>query len=740
MRTGRHWIGVLLLIGCSGAAASAQTLKEDLKTLVETPAVSGREALLGRWLAARLAAWKPQVDAAGNVVVVIGRGTPRRLLVAPMDEPGYIVSAITPDGYLRVQRLPQAAPHRLFDQLLSAAPVDVVSSGGRRLPGVIAGPSVHLQAARLQPVEVRSPEDIYVDVGASSAAAVRQLGLDLLDAVAPQRTLLELAGGRLVGQTVGDRFGAAVLLEVLRHLQPGQLRGTTIVAFATQQWVGGRGLERLLQRFAPDELLYLGRPVGITAGVPESGVLLLNSAAAGSLGSELARLALELGFTLGQGRSGPLLARGYQPPPAQPSQQAHLSVGLAWPVTPAEMLRYEDLVHLAELVEKHLVGQSWKPAETTLPAPEIGLPERPRQQPAMPDLLRALVTSYGVSTQEGPVRQVIERLLPPWARTETDEAGNLILRWPAGRATGAAKLVFVAHMDEIGFRVQAIGADGRLQVESLGGGRLEYFLGHPVLVFGVHGPQPGVLELPPNWAEQGLEGRGARGRSWRVDVGARSAEEVAALGIRPGDVLTIPKRYRPLQMYRASARSFDDRVGCAALIWAAWALGPQFDQPVTFVWSTEEELGLHGAAAFAARAAAEGAPETVFAIDTFVSSDSPLESKRFADAPLGRGFVVRAVDNSNVVPPGAVARVVALARAGGIPVQYGVTGGGNDGAVFTRYGTVDVALGWPLRYSHSPGEVIDLRDAEALARAVALLARRWASRPAEPARVERRSS
>jgi putative aminopeptidase FrvX len=54
-----------------------------------------------------------------------------------------------------------------------------------------------------------------------------------------------------------------------------------------------------------------------------------------------------------------------------------------------------------------------------------------------------------------------------------------------------------------------------------------------------------------------------------------------------------------------------------------------------------------------------------------------------------------------------------------------VTGGGNDGAVFVRYGSVDVALGWPLRYSHSPGEVIDTKDLDALSKIVEVLARKW---------------
>jgi putative aminopeptidase FrvX len=135
---------------------------------------------------------------------------------------------------------------------------------------------------------------------------------------------------------------------------------------------------------------------------------------------------------------------------------------------------------------------------------------------------------------------------------------------------------------------------------------------------------------------------------------------------------------------------------------------------------------MKGAAAFAERAAKEKrVPDFVFAVDSFVSSDSPLESKRFANAEQGKGFVVRAVDNSNVVALQYVERVVALAKESGVPVQYGVTGGGNDGAAFLRYGSVDVALGWPLRYSHSPAEMIDTRDFDALGKIVEVVARKW---------------
>ena len=168
-------------------------------------------------------------------------------------------------------------------------------------------------------------------------------------------------------------------------------------------------------------------------------------------------------------------------------------------------------------------------------------------------------------------------------------------------------------------------------------------------------------------------------------------------------------------------------MGCTALVAATWALGQNLNgRDVTFIWSTSEELGLAGAAAAAKKLDGEGrTPNYVFAIDTFVSSDSPIESPRFADAKVGQGFVVRAVDNSNIVPHSLVEKVLSMAKAEKIPAQYGVTGGGNDGAAFLMYGSTDVALGWPLRYSHSPAEVVDVNDVDALAKIVAAIARSW---------------
>lgn len=332
-------------------------------------------------------------------------------------------------------------------------------------------------------------------------------------------------------------------------------------------------------------------------------------------------------------------------------------------------------------------------------------------------VLGTLVETHGVSGMEAPVRDVVRRFLPPWARTETDTAGNLWLTVGRGEPT----VVFVAHLDEIGFTVKAIRDDGTLDAEAAGGFFPTLWQGQPALVHTGRATVPGVFvphdsaapPTPPS--EQPVV---------RVDVGTTDRAGTVALGIGVGSSVTSPKRYLHLLGTRATGRSFDDRVGSTALVLAARHLDrARLRHTVIFVWSVREEIGLEGATAAAATLRAR--PARVHAIDTFVSADSPLERLNFAVAPLGRGPVARALDNSSVTPPAYVDSLASLAKARGLPLQIGTTNGGNDGSAFSGWGVPDVPIGWPLRYSHSPAEVVDLRDVVGLARLVGAIAQGW---------------
>jgi putative aminopeptidase FrvX len=578
------------------------------------------------------------------------------------------------------------------------------------------------------------PDEMFVDVGATNSDEVRAAGVDILDPIALLPNI-ERVGDGWAGFAVGDQFGRDALIGIATHLKMSKNPGTTTIAFVTQQWTGGRGLNRILEEIHPDEMLFIGRLLGAKpaeavpapAPTPGFGLLLATTDESKNLNAfaaELKSLAEKKAIPLHVINAPAPRIVTYSKPSALPERFAMLGIPTLWPVTPVEYIFWRDQGDLGTFLETYLgIPQGEGHGGGGGSAFGSSVP-----------ILQAFVEAYGASGHEENVRKVVLNRLDPRLQKKviTDSAGNLILQLGDPQPHGKGpRIAFIAHMDEIGYQVRSIEPDGRLLVDVLGGGYTEFFLGHVVLVHKSDGTTSGgVLELPFGWEQPNFE--------WphnprtlddpaHIFVGTHSAEETQKLGIKIGDWATIPKKYRPLLGQRANARSFDDRVGCAALIEAAGALASDLSgRDVTFVWSTEEEVGLKGAAALAERLAKEGrTPDFVFAIDTFVSSDSPLESKRFAGAEIGKGFVIRAVDNSNITPSEYVARVINLAKEHHIPVQYGITGGGNDGAVFQRFGSVDIPLGWPLRYSHSPGEVIDIRDFDALAKIIAVLAKNW---------------
>jgi putative aminopeptidase len=752
-----HAIGSVALAAAVGSGAAAAGTAPDLAALSRIPAVSGYEQTLAAAVQRDLDAMglHPHADNLDDVWVTVGSGSPHRLIVAAIDQPGYAVSGITPQGYLRVERLPQKPPNAVFDTLSFAQPVHVQTPNGS-LDGGFIGLSIHLSPGRLNPPSMTQIDELYLDIGARSADVARAGGADLLDPVTLAQPPITIGADDEAGAGAGDRFGWEALLEAARNLRRAHASGTTTVAFVTQQWLGGRGLIRLLTELPADEMIFVGRvtPVGAAANpalaippAPGDGVLIGEQSgmqpATDALPVALQSLARNQHIANRLTRAAPPQMVGDGPPPALPHRLAMLGVPTLLPVTPAETFARGDLRELTRLLEAYLEEPAVEMSARDDPF-DVARPDTDRPAPAtttdpqVVSTLKALTTAYGASEHEQGVRDAILAQLPAWARglTKTDPAGNLVLSLGSqARGAHGHDIVFDAHMDEVGYEVTGIEPDGRLQVKELGGFYGRYYLGHVMLVHTRDGHAiGGVLQLPAGWDRPGFKWPPALStlrEPAHVYLGTHNGSETAQLGIRVGDYLTIPKVYRPLLGSLAMIRSLDDRVGCTALVEAVRALGPDFarrwpGRRLTFVWATGEELGLKGAIAYATRVGKAGrAPDVVFAVDMFVSSDSPLETQRYGDAPLGQGFVVRALDNSNVVPPVDVARVIRMAHEHNIPVQYGATGGGNDSAAYTRYGTTAVALGWPAINSHSPTETSSTRDVAGLARIVTALATEW---------------
>jgi putative aminopeptidase FrvX len=196
-----------------------------------------------------------------------------------------------------------------------------------------------------------------------------------------------------------------------------------------------------------------------------------------------------------------------------------------------------------------------------------------------------------------------------------------------------------------------------------------------------------------------------------LDVGARSAEEVAALGIGPGDPVVPDSPFTVLNgTQRYLGKAWDDRVGCAVLIEAMRRLKASgHANQIFFAATTQEEVGLRGAHS----AADVIRPDIGIAIEGGITGDSPGRNAEETQARLGGGPGIFLYDSSALPNRRLTALVKATAAERGIPLQLDlVQGYGDDSAEIQKStgGAPTVNLVVPARYTHAHNGVIDRAD------------------------------
>ena len=207
-------------------------------------------------------------DRAGNARLQLGGGSPTRLIVCPLDEPGYVVGAVRDDGYLTLRRVPgQVSP--LFDQQLEGHRVTIQGRRGS-VPGVVAVRSIHLTRGRSTPSDsLFSVDDAYVDIGAESRAQAMALGVGVLAPVTLAKRPQAYGDGLLAAPVAGRRAAcAALVLAVRQSGVRAKLVPPVTVAFAVEQGLPGLGLGPLAKILGPfDETLIIDGRAGAQGGL-----------------------------------------------------------------------------------------------------------------------------------------------------------------------------------------------------------------------------------------------------------------------------------------------------------------------------------------------------------------------------------------------------------------------------------------------------------------------------------------
>lgn len=318
------------------------------------------------------------------------------------------------------------------------------------------------------------------------------------------------------------------------------------------------------------------------------------------------------------------------------------------------------------------------------------------------EFLIDIAQTGGASGFEGQVAaRIREALAPLCDEVGTDTLGNVIA---CKKGTGKGKIMFCAHMDEVGLMVTGVEPDGKVRLSPVGGIDPRAFLYQKAVIHGREEVE-GFIAMTAPEGESLPGAKAPKVEDLYIDTGM-SAEAVEKL-IRPGHPVTIRREVRALQGDRLSGKAFDDRAGVAALLACAQNLSRcTHDYTVYFVASVQEEVGCRGAGVATRRIG----PDIGIAVDVGFGKNPDFPQ---VDVELGKGPIIAVGPNCNY---NLVKELRAAASRNGIPHQtmtLPVPRGSDAGPIQIQQDGVYAALvSIPLLYMHTPAEVIAFGDVE----------------------------
>ncbi len=315
----------------------------------------------------------------------------------------------------------------------------------------------------------------------------------------------------------------------------------------------------------------------------------------------------------------------------------------------------------------------------------------------MTETLKKLVKLKGVSSDESRVASFIAEQIRPYVdEIKTDKLGNLIAR-KRGEKENAERLMFCAHMDEIGFMANYIDDKGFIRVSRVGG--INYIASaYEKVVFenGTIGVLVPEGEISPS--EYSPD-------KFYVDIGTKDKKSTER-HVKIGDLCSVRSEITRICGTRYAGRPLDDRIGCYVLIEAAKKIKNNKND-IFYVFSTQEEVGLRGAVA----AAYNVMPDIGIAVDVTPTGDTIKAPNSVVK--LGGGAAIKIKDSSVICDIKLVARMRELAEENGIKYQNEILekGGTDTYSMQINGGGVRVGcISVPTRYIHTQNEIIDMND------------------------------
>jgi len=338
------------------------------------------------------------------------------------------------------------------------------------------------------------------------------------------------------------------------------------------------------------------------------------------------------------------------------------------------------------------------------------------------DFLTRLLDAPGPSGFEGAPARL-------W-RAEASEFADAVRADVHGNAyatvnpNGAPRLMFAGHLDEIGLMVVHVDDDGYLSFDGIGGWDPQVFVGQRVTLLGRAGPVHGVVgKKAIHLMDKEDRDKVSKVEDLWVDIGARNRKEAQAR-VRVGDPGVLTSTALRLPNGRLSSRSLDNRIGAYVVLAALRLLaGKRLAARVTAVGTTQEEIGYTGGGA--RTSATELDAQVAIVVDVTHATDYPgVEKRKHGDVKLGGGPVL---SRGSAVNGGVFERLVAVAEREKIPYTVEaaprLTSTDADHIFTAHRGVATGLVSVPLRYMHSPNELVHLEDIDRAARLLAGFAR-----------------
>lgn len=330
--------------------------------------------------------------------------------------------------------------------------------------------------------------------------------------------------------------------------------------------------------------------------------------------------------------------------------------------------------------------------------------------------LKELCEINGVSGDEGEVRAFIQSKISGCADSvSTDSMGNLTV-FKKGRVH--KKIMLSAHMDEVGFIVSKITDDGYLKFKTVGGIDPRVVISRRVVIG--KNKVPGIIALKAIHLQKPDErGKSVPISSLFIDIGASSKAD-AEKKVSLGDYVSFSSSYAEIGG-KVKAKALDDRIGCSVLL---DLIKEDAVYNTYFVFGTQEEVGLRGAAVYAHNIM----PDIALVLEGTTCSDVYGAKEHEYVTVCGGGAAVSFMDRASIVSEKYHRWLYSAAEKNNIPVQYKrTTMGGNDaGAIHkSRTGILTASLSVPCRYIHSPVSVAALSDIDAVRRLAGIFMERW---------------